>query len=310
MALNPTIAAWLELVKTLPPIHTLPVGVVRNGLAAQRALRPPPPAVGGVLDRAIPGPAGDIPVRLYTPFGIGPFALTVYFHGGGFVLGDLEMVDAACRHLSLASNSIVLSVDYRLAPEHKFPAAPEDCLAATRWAGEHAAEIGADGKRMALAGDSAGGCLATLTAMRIRDEGGPKLRGQLLNCPWLDHDVTRPSYRENAEGYFLELETVNWFAGHYLRTPADRTHAHAAPMNAANLKGLPPAYVLTAQYDPLRDEGEIFADKLAAAGVPVVKKRYSDMIHDFPCLLLDIVPEAAEELAAQGAWLKARLAPG
>jgi acetyl esterase/lipase len=308
MSLHPAIVPFLEFVKTLPPTHTLPVDVVRANIAAQRALLPPPPAVGVVVNREIPGPAGFIPVRLYTPFGIGPFPLIVYFHGGGFVLGDLEMVDPGCRQLCLASGAVVMSVDYRLAPEHKFPAAPDDCLAATRWAAEHAGEIGVDARRIALAGDSAGGNLAALTAIRVRDEGGPRICAQMLNCPWLDYDMTRASYRDNASGYFLELETMRWFEGHYLRTPEDKRHPHAAPILTENLIGLPPAYVLTAQYDPLRDEGELFAAKLATAGVPVVSKRFSNMIHDFPNLLLNMVPEAVEEWAAEGAWLKVRLA--
>jgi acetyl esterase len=308
MSVHPNIAAWLGVMKNFPQLHTLPVDAARNNLAAARALMPPPPAVGHVANRAVPGPAGPIPVRIYTPFGVGPFPLTVYFHGGGFVVGDLETHDAPCRHLCLASNSIVMAVDYRLAPEHKFPAAPDDCLAATRWGAEHAAEIGADPRRIAVAGDSAGGNLAAVVAIRVRDEDGPRLCAQLLNCPVVDYDMTLPSYRENAEGYFLTLETMNWFTNHYLARPQDKTHPFAAPIRAKDLSRLPPAYVLTAQYDPLRDEGEAYADKLAAAGVPVVKKRYSNMIHAFPGLALNVVPEAAEELVAFGAWLKARFA--
>jgi acetyl esterase len=308
MSLHPTIAGWLEMMKNLPQIHTLPVAEARAGMAAARALAPPPPAVGHVAERGVPGPAGEIPVRLYTPFGVGPFPLTVYFHGGGFVIGDLDTHDAACRHLCLASNSIVMAVHYRLAPEHRFPAAPDDCLAATRWAGEHAAEIGADRRRIAVSGDSAGGNLAAVVSLRIRDEGGPKLCGQLLNCPVTDYDMSLPSYRDNAEGYFLTLETMRWFENHYLNEAEHRRHPHAAPLRAKDFAGLPPAYVLTAFYDPLRDEGEAYADKLAAAGVAVVKKRYSNMIHAFPGVALNLVPEAAEELAAMGAWLKARFA--
>jgi acetyl esterase len=308
MTLNPTVAAWLDLMKDLPALESLPVAEARASIAAAAALAPPPAAVGHVADRALPGPHQPIRVRLYTPFGIGPFPLTIYFHGGGFVIGDLESHDAACRHLCLAANSIVLAVDYRLAPEHPFPAAVEDCLAATRWAAEHAGEIGADARRIAVAGDSAGGNLATVVAIRVRDEGGPKLRAQLMNCPWVDTDMERPSYRENAEGYFLTRNLMRWFEGHYLTKPEQRQHGHAAPLRSKSLTGLPAAYVLTAEYDPLRDEGEAYADALAAAGVPVVKKRVSGMIHDFPVLSLNLVPEAAEELAAFGAWLKARFA--
>ena len=306
MSLHPAVAAWLEPLKKLPPTHTLPVEVVRANMIAVRAMMPPPPAVGHVADRKLPGPRGDIPVRLYTPFGIGPFPLTIYFHGGGFVLGNLDSHDSACRHLCLNSNSIVMAVDYRLAPEHPFPAAPDDCYAATVWAGQHAGEIGADGKRFAVSGDSAGGNLAAVVSLRVRDEGGPRLCGQLLNCPVTDYDMERASYTANADGYFLTRETMKWFDGHYLKRPEDRKHPHAAPIRALDFTRLPPAYVLTAQYDPLCDEGEEYADKLAAAGVAVVKKRYSNMIHAFPGVLLNIVPEAAEELRAFGAWLQAR----
>jgi acetyl esterase len=308
MALNPVIAGWLDFVKTMPAIDSMPVAEARASLGAARVLQPPPPAVGVVVNRDIPGPAGPIPVRIYTPFGVGPFPVVVYFHGGGFVIGDLESHDAVCRHLCLASNAVVMAVDYRLAPEHKAPAAVEDCLAATRWAAAHAGEIGADPRRIAVAGDSAGGNLAALISIRVRDEGGPKLCAQLLNCPGVDTDTTRPSYRDNEEGYFLTLAMIQWFYGHYLRDPGDREDPRIMPMKAKDLAGLPPAYVLTAEYDPLRDEGEAYADRLMAAGVPVVKKRVSGMIHDFPLLSLNVIPEAAEELAAMGAWLKARFA--
>jgi acetyl esterase len=308
MSLHPAIVAWLEPLKALPPAHTLPVETVRAGGVERLKLMPPPPAVGAVVNRSLPGPGGPIGSRVYTPFGIGPFPLTVFFHGGGFVLGNLESHDHVCRYLCLASGGVVVAVDYRLAPEHRFPAAPEDCLVATRWAAEHAGEIGVDSRRIALVGDSAGATLAAVTAIRIRDEGGPKLCGQILNCPLVDHERSRPSYRENAEGYFLTLELMKWFSGHYLRTPEDAIHPFASPLRANSLSGLPPAYVLTAQYDPLRDDGEAYADALTAAGVTVIRKRYSNMLHDFPCLLLGVVPEAAEEIGAFGAWLRARFA--
>lgn len=308
MSLHPGAAAWLDLMKNLPPTHTLPVDVVRANGAARLKLLPPPPAVAHVANREVPGPRGPIPIRLYTPFGIGPFPITIFFHGGGFVVGSLNGSDAACRHLCLNSDSLIVSVDYRLAPEHRFPAAPDDCFAATQWIAQHAGEIGGDRRRIAVAGDSAGGNLAAVVSLRARDEDGPRLCGQLLNCPVTDYDMTLPSYRENGEGYFLTMDTMRWFTEHYLPDVQHRAHPHAAPLRAKDFSRLPPAYVLTAQYDPLRDEGEALADKLAAAGVPVVKKRYSNMIHAFPSSLLYVVPEAAEENAAFGAWLKARFA--
>jgi acetyl esterase len=309
MSLHPGVAAWLDLTKDLPPVHTLPVAEVRAAGAARLKLLPPPPAVGHVAERAIAGPdGGSIPLRLYTPFGTGPFPITMFFHGGGFVIGSLDGSDAACRYLCLNSGSLVVSVDYRLAPEHRFPAAPDDCYAATLWVAQHAGEIGGDRRRIAVAGDSAGGNLAAVIALRARDEDGPKLCGQVLDCPVTDFDMTQQSYRDNGEGYFLTLDTMRWFTAHYLPEAQHRRHPHAAPLRATDFARLPPAYVVTAQYDPLRDEGEALADKLAAAGVPVVKKRYSNMIHAFPSVLLNVVPEAAEENAAIGAWLKARFA--
>jgi acetyl esterase len=308
MSLHPGAAAWLDLMKNLPPTHTLPVDVVRANGAARLKLLPPPPAVAHVANREVPGPRGPIPIRLYTPFGIGPFPITIFFHGGGFVVGSLDGSDAACRHLCLNGDSLIVSVDYRLAPEHRFPAAPDDCFAATQWIAQHAGEIGGDCRRIAVAGDSAGGNLAAVVSLRARDEDGPRLCGQLLNCPVTDYDMTLPSYRENGDGYFLTMDTMRWFTEHYLPDAQHRVHPHAAPLRAKDFSRLPPAYVLTAQYDPLRDEGEALADKLAAAGVPVVKKRYGNMIHAFPSSLLYVVPEAAEENAAFGAWLKARFA--
>src|SRR6185437_255896 len=294
--------------ETMPALETLPVADGRAGVIAGLALQPPPPAVGHVINRAVPGPGGDIPVRIYQPFGTGPFPLTMYFHGGGFVIGNLDTHDGLCRHLCLAAHCVVMAVDYRLAPEHKFPAAHDDCLAATKWAAANAGMLGIDPRRIALAGDSAGGNLTAATAISLRDGGGPTICAQLLDCPWLDYDTTTSSYRENGAGYFLTLPLMKWFEGHYLHGAADRDDPRAAPLKAKDLRGLPPAYVLTAQFDPLRDEGEAYADKLAAAGVTVVRKRYSDMIHAFPGLSLNVVSTAAEEIAAHGAWLKARFA--
>jgi acetyl esterase len=202
----------------------------------------------------------------------------------------------------------VLSVDYRLAPEFKFPAAPDDCLAATRWAAEHAAEFNADPTRLAVAGDSAGGNLATVTALRIRDEGGPPLRGQLLIYPVTDyHTPPTPSYLANANGYYLTRDDMIWFWGHYLNHAGEANHPHASPLRAPDLHSLPPALVITAEYDPLRDEGEHYAGRLRAAGVPTVLSRYEGMIHGFFSLggLFEASQRAVRE--ANG-WLRQVLA--
>ena len=199
----------------------------------------------------------------------------VFFHGSGFVLCSLDTHDGMCRNLCAGTGCVVVSVDYRLAPEAKFPAAPDDCLAATRWAVANAAALGADPGRVFVAGDSAGGNLAAVTALRIRDEGGPRLLGQLLIYPVTDYyEPGTPSMIENAEGYGLTRAGMIWFWNHYLAAPSDGANPHASPFRAADLSGLPPALVVTAEYDPLRDEGEYYADRLRQAGVPTQMKRW------------------------------------
>jgi acetyl esterase len=206
----------------------------------------------------------------------------VFFHGSGFVLCSLDTHDGMCRNLAAGIGCVVVSVDYRLAPEHKFPAGPDDCLLATRWAAAHAAELGADASRIMLAGDSAGGNMAAVTALRVRDEGGPALRGQMLLYPVTDyHTPGTPSYVENADGYGLTRDTMEWFWGHYLNDSTEADHPHASPLRAPNLAGLPAAYIMSAEYDPLRDEAERYGDRLRAAGVPAEITRQSGMNHGF-----------------------------
>jgi acetyl esterase len=260
--------------------------------------------VATIADRTIPGPGGPLRLRVYTPSGPGPFPLLVFFHAGGFVVCDLDTHDPMCRNLCSGANCVVVSVDYRLAPEHRFPAAPDDCLAATRWAGEHAAELGADPARVAVAGDSAGGTLAAVTALRVRDEGGPRLAGQLLVYPPTDLELpARPSLVENAEGYWLTSKDMAWFRGLYLNDPSEARHPHASPMHAADLRGLPPALVITGEYDPLRDEGEEYAARLRNAGATTAVSRYDGVIHGFFSLrgLVDKSDAAVEEACA---WLR------
>jgi acetyl esterase len=238
--------------------------------------------VASAADRTIPGPGGPLGLRVYTPRGAGPFPLLVFFHGGGFVVCDLDTHDALCRNLCAGAGCVVASVDYRLAPEHRFPAAPDDCLAATRWAAEHAAELRADPARVAAGGDSAGGNLAAVVAQRARDEGGPRLAAQLLLYPTTDAAATgMPSLAENAEGYGLTARDMAWFKGHYLGDPAEAANPHASPLRAADLRGLPPALVQTAEYDPLRDEGEAYAARLRAGGRADRRSRRAGMIHGF-----------------------------
>ena len=282
MPVDPQIQALLALRAALPPIHTLSVADARAQMAAREVPGLRKPDVASVVNRDVQGPGGSLALRVYTPAGEGPFPLTVFFHGSGFVVCDLDTHDAMCRNLCAGAQSVVVSVDYRLSPEHKFPAAPDDCLAATRWVWENAAALRGDPGRIMVAGDSAGGNLAAVTALRIRDEGGPALCGQMLIYPVTDyHQPPTPSMLENAEGYGLTRDTMIWFWNHYVRSAADGAHPHASPLRASTLAGLPPALVVTAEYDPLRDEAERYADALRAVGVPVQMKRWAGVNHGF-----------------------------
>jgi len=281
--LDPQAKALLDAMPPMPDFDTIPLELLRQGMAAQNALAPDaePVPVAKVENRAIPGPAGEIPLRIYTPEGSGPFPVLVYFHGGGFVLCDLDTHDGTCRSLARAAEVVVVSVDYRLAPEHRFPAGPEDCYAATQWAAAHAAEIGGDASRLAIGGDSAGGNLTAVVALMARDRGGPKLGFQLLIYPVTNFDFETVSYRDNAEGYFLSTGMMRWFWRQYLEDPAHGAQPYASPLRAEDLAGLPPGLCITAGYDPLRDEGEAYAEKLRGAGNDVTLSRYPGMIHGF-----------------------------
>jgi acetyl esterase len=245
------------------------------------AFRGQPEAIAKCEDRKIPGPAGEVPVRIYTPAGAGPFGALVFFHGGGWVIGNIETHDALCRELTNGAGCVTVSVDYRLAPEHKFPAAPDDCYAATKWVADNARALNVDANRIAVGGDSAGGNLAAVVSQMARDRGGPKLACQLLIYPATDCSDETPSQREfQQDGYILSRADMEWFYGHYL-TAKDRTNPLACPALAKSLAGLPPAFVLTAAIDPLRDEGEAYGEALRKAGVAVKAKRYDGVCHGF-----------------------------
>jgi acetyl esterase len=282
MPVDPQIQTLLDLGAALPPLQTLSVAAARAQFAARDVPGLRKPEVASVVNRDMQGPAGSLALRIYTPLGEGPFPLIVFFHGSGFVLCSLDTHDGMCRNLCAGTGCVVVSVDYRLAPEAKFPAAPDDCLAATRWAVANAAALDADPGRVLVAGDSAGGNLAAVTALRIRDEGGPKLLGQLLIYPVTDYyDSGTPSMTENAEGYGLTRVGMIWFWNHYLSDPSHAANPHVSPLRANDLSGLPPALVVTAEYDPLRDEAEYYADRLRRAGVPTSMKRWDGMNHGF-----------------------------
>ncbi len=244
--------------------------------------RPQGEPVASVEDRAITANGAQIPVRIYRPES-GPAVkpALVWFHGGGWVIGSLDGSDFGCRIMANASGCTVISVDYRLAPEYKFPTAVDDCLAVTKWVAENGPELGVDGARIAVGGDSAGGNLAAVVSQLARDGGGPAIAFQALVYPVTNYDFSTASYRDNAEGYLLERDSMEWFWGHYLRSEADGASTKASPLRHTNLAGLPPAIVLTAEFDPLRDEGEAYAKRMRAAGVPVEARRYDGQIHGF-----------------------------
>lgn len=276
--LDPDARALLDAVP-IPPFHTV-------GLDEARALSD----AGGlgeaiplpvVEDLAVPGPAGALPARLYRPTEDDGGPLLVFFHGGGFVLCGLESHDAVVRALAVGTGCPVLAVDYRLAPEHPFPAAADDAYAATAWAAEHAPDLGGDPQRVAVIGDSAGGNLSAVTALRARDEGGPALAAQILLYPVTAHVTDDEAMRENAEAPLLTAGDVAWFQDLYLPNPDDVTHPHASPLRAESFAHLPPAVVVTAGNDPLRDQGDAYADHLAEAGVPVEHLRFDALFHGF-----------------------------
>jgi acetyl esterase len=283
MALDPEVRSVLDQMAAMggPAINELPVNEARQSFAAMKAMQGEPEAVAKIEDRTLPGPAGDIPIRIYTPILGKTLPVLLYYHGGGWVIGNIETSDVLCRTLCNAAGCIVVSVDYRLAPENPFPAAVDDAYCAALWTAANAAGFNGDPSRIAVSGDSAGGNLAAVVALIARDRGMPALKFQLLVYPVTDAACDTPSYTENADGYMLTRDGMRWFWNHYARSDAERSNPHASPLRASNFAGLPPALVITAEYDPLRDEGELYADRLRAAGVPVTLAHYDGMIHGF-----------------------------
>jgi acetyl esterase len=282
--LDPGIQARLDAMAAVagPPAHEVPVAEARAAHEAEsRELSGPGEDVAEVRDLRVPGPAGDIPVRAYRPQTEEERpGVVAYFHGGGWCIGSIDGFDPLCRALANASGSIVVSVDYRLAPEYPFPAGLEDACTAVRWLAEHAAGLGADPARLAVAGDSAGANLATVAARRMRDEGGPPVRFQALVYPATDAALDTASYRESGEGYGLTTASMRRWWDLYL-AGADGLQPDCSPLRTRDLAGMPPAFILTADRDPLRDEGELYARALEAAGVPVSLRRYDGAIHGF-----------------------------
>jgi len=284
-----------------PAFHTLTPQEARR-IAAARPQPGEPEPVAKVEDRKIPSLGGDIPIRIYTPAGIPPFGVLVYFHGGGWVLGNIAMTDLPCRLLANASGCMVVSVEYRLAPEHKFPAGPEDCYTATKWVYDNSASLNIDPKRIAVGGTSAGATLAAAVALMARDRSGPHIAYQLLVYPATTTELTTASHSQFAKHnyYILSRADMEWFWGHYLARDEDRTNPYACPAYAKSLTGLPPAFVITAEYDPLRDEGEAYAVRLSDEGVSTILKRYDGVTHGFFGMpaLLEKAKVAIEDAAA------------
>lgn len=305
MAVDPRVKAFLDSPMAKHPPHA-EIGAV--GLRAMLASYPAPvlaPPVHEARQITVPGAQGPLRVRLYYPSAARDLPLVVYFHGGGFVLCTLEMYDDSCRMLANYSGCVVASVDYRLAPETPFPGPLEDCYAALKNLAGRGPELGFDATRLAVAGDSAGGNLAAATALLARDRGGPALRYQGLVYPCVDPSCSSPSQKQFAEGYMLTRTGMLWYWEQYLQSPEDARNPTAAPA-LADLKGLPPASLITAEFDPLRDEGEAYADRLRAANVEVTGRRYLGMIHGFFSMPY-LTPMAIHAVADLGADLHAAL---
>ena len=299
MPLHPTLQAMLDNFRASGRSGSLRDGTVEEARAAYALITGvggDPPELAPDLDRTIPGPAGEIPVRVYRPHGDGPFPVLVYFHGGGFTIGSIESHDPVCRQLAARSGAAVVSVEYRLAPEHRFPAAVDDAFAATAWIAANAESFRGDGSRLAVSGDSAGGNLATVTSLLARDRGGPAICFQALVYPGTDPRGGYPSLTENADGLFLTADTLEWFGEQYASRDEDRDDWRWRVIAAPDLSGLPPALVITAEYDPLRDEGEAYAEALRRAGNDVTVHRYDGMAHVF-FQMAGILDEAREALA-------------
>jgi len=310
VSLDPDAAAVLNAFREAgrSPYETLSPAEARQMYLAGRVVtNPEPPTLASVEALTIPGPAGSIPARIYKPLklrvanGLSP--CLVFFHGGGWVIGDLDSHDVVCRTIADEGQLMVVSVDYRLAPEHRFPSAVDDAIAATQWISKNASSFGADPAQLFVGGDSAGGNLAAVVAINARTEG-PRLAGQVLIYPATDFSMSHPSHSEPETSALLTHSVIRWFRDHYLNGADGIGDWRASPARVQNLSGLPPAFVLTAGADPLRDEGDEFAVRLGNAGVPVVYRTYPGQFHGF-LTMGKLLPKAGEAMREIGSWLKA-----
>jgi acetyl esterase len=283
MPLDPQIEAVLDEMRAAgaKPFEALSVPDARIAALGFLELQGEPEEVARVDHHFIPGPTADLPIRVYTPAGDGPFPGIVYFHGSGWVVLNIEVCDTTMRALANSTGSVVVAVNYQKAPEHPFPIPLEDCWATTLWTFEHAAELNVDASRVAVVGDSAGGNLAAVVALRAREEGAPKIAFQGLIYPAVEYGWDTASAHENAEGYLLQRETMRWFWNHYIPDKSVVDDWRVSPLRASDHSGLPPAFIATAEFDPLRDDGRAYAAKLRAAGVPVSYAEYDGLIHAF-----------------------------
>lgn len=311
MALHPHFQSLVEQPSVMPPAGTVTADELRAMVRLYSIRKKPwPVPLAHVEDRSIPGPGGPLALRIYTPEGEGPFPLIVYFHGGGWVVGDLDTQDMIARALAHANRAVLVSVDYRLAPEHPFPAAPDDAWFATGWAAENASALNADCRRLAVAGDSAGAVLAAGVGLRARDAGGPVIAAQILyygSCNYPSVDT--PSAIAFAEGPILRRSDTEYYWHQYLRDPErDQHHPLASPQRAQSHRDLPPAFVGTPEVDPSRDDAEAYGRALQDAGVPTVIKRYPGMVHGFVSWL-GAVEEAQEAIDDAAAFLAQHMPP-
>ncbi|MBI3247645.1 MAG: alpha/beta hydrolase [Deltaproteobacteria bacterium] len=301
MPLHPQVKTVLDLMTAAgPPLHHLTPQAARQAILAMRATTGESERVAKVEDRTYRAAAGHLPVRIYTPDGNGPFPVLVYFHGGGWVVGSVDIVDASCRALANQAGCLVMSASYRLAPENKFPAAAEDAYAAIQWAALNAASLNGDPSRLAVAGESAGANLAAVAAIMAQERGTPQMALQLLLYPVMNHDFTTQSCKENAEGYFLTTEMMQWFWKQYLNSDADGENPYASPLRVKRLQNMTPAAIYTAEFDPLRDEGAAYAAKLREAGIPVTYKCQAGLIHGYMGMANAVEParQARDDAAA------------
>ena len=305
MPLHPQVQPLLDAMNAMegPKLHEMTPEEARAMFEAMRAAPPDPPELRSVEDHKVPSPDGHIiPIRVYRPIDGGDTPpVLVYFHGGGWVIGSIESHDAPCREIAARSGCAVVSVEYRLSPETTFPGPLDDCFAATQWVAANGAEIGVDGHRLSVGGDSAGGNLAAAVTLLAKQRGGPPITSQVLVYPATDHGYGTQSSIDNAEGYMLTMDAMHWFTGHYLGGDLTKVvDPLASPLRAEDLSGLPPALVITAEFDPLRDEGEAYGRKLQEAGVATTIHRYDGQIHGFFGLfpMLDDGKAALDEIAA------------